>query len=293
MLTFVYVADESRFRMLDMEAGTAARYNVGAGNGNLALLGTNGAFPSPRLGTGGSADRILTWGATTPTWQDPPRDAGRFFAIPGSGVGGTADAIELTTGESITLTYGDRFFFRPTAVNTGDITISVDGSAAQLVAQRYQGSSSDSQLAPGTLQVSGHYTFLFMDATEAGGGGFDRFVLMAPQQFVSASSLASGPAAGNVLGFDGSDMQWITPGSGSGGGGRFFPHSRVERGRDSGRHRVDDGPFDHGPERRPLHVRAVGGKHGRDHHQRGRQSSAFGLYKLEGYNRLDTALGRG
>ena len=54
----------------------------------------------------------------------------RTFVVPDSGVGGTVDAIELTTGLSISLNDGDDFRFTPSGVNTGAVGIAVDGSPA-------------------------------------------------------------------------------------------------------------------------------------------------------------------
>ena len=52
----------------------------------------------------------------------------RTFVVPDSGVGGTVDVIELTTGLSISLNDGDDFRFTPSGVNTGAVSIAVDGS---------------------------------------------------------------------------------------------------------------------------------------------------------------------
>ncbi len=192
----------------------------GTGSDRFVLTGPTLYTEATSLASGPAAGNVLSYDGSAMQWTAPRYD--RFFAVPGTGISGTANALTLTTGQSITLTHGDRFYFRATAANTGDVTISVDGSTALAVARRFQGAGADSGLAADTFVARGHYIVMYFDASVAGGGGNDRFVLIAPQQYINAGALASSPAAGNVLSFDGSAMQWVTP-SGGTGSGRFFP----------------------------------------------------------------------
>ena len=113
--------------------GNAAAYNVGILEGNLVTLNSDTVIDSNRLGTGGAAGEVLTWASGTATWEPTGSSLNgnqRTFVVPDSGVGGTVDVIELTTGLSITLIDGDEFRFTPSAVNTGAVSIAVDGSTA-------------------------------------------------------------------------------------------------------------------------------------------------------------------
>ena len=74
-----------------------------------------------------------------------------YHAIPRSGVGGTGNAIELTTGASLSsVPHGAMFFFESLSANTGSVTISVDGGAAYTV-NRSDGSGGGEVLAGGEI----------------------------------------------------------------------------------------------------------------------------------------------
>ena len=53
-------------------AGTASTRNVGTTAGSVAVLNAAGLFDQGLLGTGGSASRVLTYGAAGSTWEDLP-----------------------------------------------------------------------------------------------------------------------------------------------------------------------------------------------------------------------------
>ena len=86
----------------------------------------------------------------------PDNGNARQFIIPISDAGGTVNDITITTGENITLQNGDEFYFvAPTATNTGDVTITVDGNAAfELV--KSDGLGTRIQMGVGELRQHGY-----------------------------------------------------------------------------------------------------------------------------------------
>ena len=60
-----------------------------------------------------------------------PTGTGRYYRITNANVAGTANAIELTTGETLSsLNNGDQFFFRSNHTPTGATTVTIDGLSA-------------------------------------------------------------------------------------------------------------------------------------------------------------------
>ena len=54
--------------------------------------------------------------------------SGNYFVIPSSSVGGTGNAVTLTTGQGLTaLTHGMLFYFVAQNANTGTVTVDIDG----------------------------------------------------------------------------------------------------------------------------------------------------------------------
>ena len=146
----------------------------------------------------------------------------RSYVIPDSGVGGTVDDIELTTGSAISMADGDELYFTPIAGNTGAVTIAVDGNPAiALVAYRNQGlrelKAGDIINAPAfaTYQLSDN-RFLWRPASgstaqyyEVGVGNFDLAILGA-QGIFDPNRLGGGttPAAGQFLAWASAGAIW-------------------------------------------------------------------------------------
>ena len=129
LFTFV----DSQFLWEPTPAGTAAGYDVGTAVNDIPLLQTGGVLDPDRLAVGSLTGQILYRTSAGMGWEDvidiaPGTDPG-YFAIPDTDVGGTREAITLTTGENLTsLVNGMRFFFRTgTQENSGQVTISIDG----------------------------------------------------------------------------------------------------------------------------------------------------------------------
>ena len=137
-------------------------------------------------------------------------------------MGGTVDAIELTTGSAISMADGDELYFTPIAGNTGDVTISVDGNPAiALVAYRNQGlrelKAGDIINAPAfaTYQMPDN-RFLWRPAAgstaqyyEVGVGNFD-LAILGPQGIFDPNRLGGGstPFAGKFLAWGATGAVW-------------------------------------------------------------------------------------
>ena len=78
-------------------------------------------------------------------------DTGRFFGVPRANVGGTATAITLTTGQSITgLQHGDTFFWHARHDTNAAATVAVDGLNAQDI-RKSDGQGGGGQLSGGEI----------------------------------------------------------------------------------------------------------------------------------------------
>ena len=121
LVQFIY--DGSDFIYLGSSAGTAQAANVGI-VANTIPVPTNAPVTGQVLGFDGTNVEWTLAGGSGSGNQ-------RTFVIADSSVGGTVDAIELTTGLAISLNEGDEFRFTPSGVNTGAVTIAVDGSTAR------------------------------------------------------------------------------------------------------------------------------------------------------------------
>ena len=76
----------------------------------------------------------ITIDRSTPDQITITARGGSYYPIPTAGVTGSADAIELTTGQGLaSLSHGDQFFFVPAANNTGTVVVSVDGILARVL----------------------------------------------------------------------------------------------------------------------------------------------------------------
>ena len=76
---------------------------------------------------------------------------GNYYPIPDSDVGGTGNAITLTTGQSLSAyANGQMFFFNSNAANTGATTVDVDGIGARAV-NRSSGQGSSQALQGGEI----------------------------------------------------------------------------------------------------------------------------------------------
>ena len=79
---------------------------------------------------------------------------GNYYAIARAKVGGTANAITLTTGESLSpVPHGSIFFFEAQEANTGGVTIAVDGQQARNV-NRSDGAGAGTELTGGEITAS-------------------------------------------------------------------------------------------------------------------------------------------
>ena len=128
--TFPYIliknADAS-FAVFPPNLGRAAWHNTGTGEGDVALLGSGGLFNSGRLADSGATGQLLTRTATGQEWAS--NVAQSRWVIEDGNVGGTNDALTLTTGDSLTvIPEGADFVFRSlTTPNVGPVTVDIDG----------------------------------------------------------------------------------------------------------------------------------------------------------------------
>ena len=112
----------------DLADGSTIRSNGGLISLQLNGIGANhlNATAFPQVG------QVLSYqtGSTPFRWVTPT-DVQYRFPIDASDVGGTGNAITLTTGQSLTgLTHGDQFLFTATDSNSGAVTVAIDGLTA-------------------------------------------------------------------------------------------------------------------------------------------------------------------
>ena len=104
--------------------GTTIQHSISSGslfvpfNGITTSRIADEAVTEPKLDVGNTpaANQVLSWDGSALQWVNQTGGGtgggtGRYYAIPEANVGGTVDAITLTTGDSITLQHGDEFFF--------------------------------------------------------------------------------------------------------------------------------------------------------------------------------------
>ena len=114
-----------------------------------------------------------------------------YFPVPDSGVGGTANAITLTSGDSLSsYANGQRFFFSANINNTGAVTVNVDGIAAISV-QRSSGSGSSQALTGGEITADDPITVVY--------GSDDNAFYLLPDLQGTAARRNVGLAVGNLV----------------------------------------------------------------------------------------------
>ena len=124
-------------------------------------------------------------------FEFPDNGNARQFIIAQSDVGGTVDAITISTGEDITLQNGDEFYFISPGVNAGDVTITVDSNATfELV--KSDGLGTRIQMGVGDMRQHGHDLIRYTE------GFADEFVWLSAIQGTAAASNV-GILAGNLV----------------------------------------------------------------------------------------------
>ena len=124
-------------------------------------------------------------------FEFPDNGNARQFIIAQSDVGGTVDAVTISTGEDITLQNGDEFYFISPGVNTGDVTITVDSNATfELV--KSDGLGTRIQMGVGDMRQHGHDLIRYTE------GFADEFVWESAIQGTAAASNV-GILAGNLV----------------------------------------------------------------------------------------------
>ena len=114
-----------------------------------------------------------------------------YFPVPDSGVGGTANAITLTSGDSLSsYANGQRFFFSANSNNTGAVTVNVDGIAAVSV-QRSSGTGSSQTLTGGEITADDPITIVY--------GSDDNAFYLLPDLQGTAARRNVGLAVGNLV----------------------------------------------------------------------------------------------
>ena len=231
----IYSAAGDRFLWQPASVGSASTRNIGNVEHRIPVLGTGGVFDTARLAPGGTDDQVLTRTATGMAWENATGGGARFYAIPDANVGGTADAITLTTGESITaLQNGMRFFFRSDAnPNTGAVTIAVDGLTALGLA-KFSDTGTLTELDAGDLTAFDYSTVTYVEAvgftpffawsttaqgsaaTRNIGNTENRIPVLASNGSFHASRLAPGGLPNQVLQRTSTGAQWASL---TGGGG--------------------------------------------------------------------------
>ena len=101
---------------------------------------TEGVLDAERLASGGTDGQVLTRTATGQGWENSAGGAGdtNYYPIPDADVGGTADAITLTSGQSLSAyVNGMMFFFASNFANTGAVTVDVDGIGTMEIGKCY------------------------------------------------------------------------------------------------------------------------------------------------------------
>ena len=150
-----------------------------------------------------------------------------YYPIALSDVGGTANAITLTTGQSLTsYETGQLFFFNSIAQNTGAVTLNVDGVGA-LQFRKSNGLGGGSPMTGGEITtqdpifavydarfnefywIPGH---LGTAAQRDIGSSEDHVPILGANGVLNANRLASGGTDGQVLARTSSGTQWVDAG---------------------------------------------------------------------------------
>ena len=156
--------------------GTAATYDIGPSTGNIPILSTGGHLQAHLIASFGQADQVLTW---IPTGTGTEwRDAQGLTTVATDGATITGDG---TTGDPLVAVTG----------GAGDITGVIAGTG----------------LDGGGL--TGTVTLNIADQ------GITETLLANRAVSVEKMSILGTPTTGQVIAYDGSDMEWTTP---SGGG---------------------------------------------------------------------------
>ena len=213
----------------------AAWYDIGTIEDHLAVLGSGGVFDAERLATGGAVGQVLARTGTGSAWANSP-DQSRWV-IEDANVGGTNDALTLTTGDNLTaIPEGADFVFRSLSTpNTGPVTVDIDGTGAAEIRSGAGGSAPGSHrpirtgeiatredyiinfdgfyygIRASLLGIAGNYDVGLTDGslvaliTEDGIGDQLPVVLLSP-----------GGGVGDVLTRTQDGKRWMAPGSGTG-----------------------------------------------------------------------------
>ena len=114
-----------------------------------------------------------------------------YFVIPDADVGGTANAITLTTGDSLTgYSNGQRFFFTSNDSNTGPTIVTVDGISGISV-QRSDGFGASQALTGGEITADDPITIVY--------GSDDNAFYLHPSLIGTASGRNVGLFNGNLV----------------------------------------------------------------------------------------------
>ena len=224
---------------------------------------TEGVLDAERLASGGTDGQVLTRTATGQGWENSAGGAGDtfYYTIPDSDVGGTANAITLTSGSSLSAyANGQRFFFTANSTNTGALTVSVDGIAGISV-QWSNGVGGSEALSGGEVTADDPITLVYGSDDNAfyllpsliggaarrnvGDSEHDVAVLQSDNSFI-ASHLAPGGTNGQVMTRTATGKGWavttvLSDGTSLFGDGAGGPpanrtrRSRREQAADSGR----------------------------------------------------------
>ena len=123
-----------------------------ASGGITALELANDAVTEPKLAVSNapSANQVLGWDGAALTWAGVQN----YYPIPDADVGGTANAITLTSGQSLSAyVNGMMFFFSSNETNTGTVTVDVDGIGTMEIG-RSSGQGSGAPLTGGEITAN-------------------------------------------------------------------------------------------------------------------------------------------
>ena len=207
---------------LELNASNLAGYQNTTAAANDTMVIFNQADGETERITISQLGLTLSSGSVTDTGNQ------RSFVVPDSGVTGTADDIILTTGLATNLSDGDEFYFTPSAVNTGAVTVNIDGNGADaLVHYRDSGlralNADELQSQPViiTYQMSDD-RFLWRPAAgstasyyQVAAGNGDLAVL-GPQGVFDPDRLGISGMAGYVLSYVDTQAVWVAAGGGTG-----------------------------------------------------------------------------